>query len=180
MMLLSTNHKTKIVKSKHLPFKREFLMHKIWDHSVREAMAIHQLQPYLFNTEETELSSARKHQHSERQNKIKPLEVLKYIKEKIGIDISDQIESYKELFRKSIKWYRIIASSFLLGTLLMNAWIVYCKLTGEKNAAKTIQRKNYWWIWIVGIIKKRSPGEQTKTSTSRKVKYQRKENKEMI
>lgn len=60
----------------------------------------------------------------------KPKLILDYNKGKSGIDLSDQMASYATPIRKSIRWYHKVACELLLGTAVVNAYIVYKALTG--------------------------------------------------
>lgn len=67
----------------------------------------------------------------EERSKIKPRVIHFYNKAKCGIDLSDQMASYATSLRKGIKWYRKLATELLLGTSLVNSWIVYKAATGR-------------------------------------------------
>lgn len=60
----------------------------------------------------------------------KPKLILDYNKGKSGIDLSDQMASYSTPIRKSIRWYHKVACELLLGTAVVNAYIVYKALSG--------------------------------------------------
>jgi hypothetical protein len=61
----------------------------------------------------------------------KPAAVIDYNKSKSFIDLSDQIKAYSSCLRKSIKWYRKMAIEILLGSAMVNAFIIYKKVTGK-------------------------------------------------
>lgn len=55
----------------------------------------------------------------------KPQIIMDYNAGKAGIDLSDQYSSYNSPIRKSIRWYHKVATEILLGTSVVNAFIVY-------------------------------------------------------
>ena len=56
---------------------------------------------------------------------LKPPSIIAYNTAKIGVDKSDQMSCYNSILRKSTKWYRKLAIELLLGTSMVNAWVVY-------------------------------------------------------
>ena len=44
---------------------------------------------------------------------------------KQGIDLSDQMSSYHTAVRKCVRWYHKVAEELILGTCVVNAWIIY-------------------------------------------------------
>lgn len=66
-----------------------------------------------------------------KRMKRKPAAVIDYNKSKSFIDLSDQIKAYSSCLRKSIKWYRKMAIEILLGSAMVNAFIIYKKVTGK-------------------------------------------------
>ena len=70
--------------------------------------------------------------HRSRSQKMKPLAVIEYNNGKSGIDRSDQIVSYAESIRKSIKWYRKLALHLLLRTTIVNTHVAYQEVTKKK------------------------------------------------
>lgn len=62
----------------------------------------------------------------------KPLGIFDYNKGKTGIDLSDQMSSYATTLRKGIKWYRKLAIELLLGTSVVNAWVLFKHITKQK------------------------------------------------
>jgi len=65
---------------------------------------------------------------------LKPKIIIEYNSGKARIDLSDQLSSYSSPIRKSIRWYHKVATEILLGTSVVNAFIVYNmkKLPNEK------------------------------------------------
>ncbi|XP_047738345.1 piggyBac transposable element-derived protein 4-like [Hyalella azteca] len=51
--------------------------------------------------------------------------ITDYNAAKIGVDKSDQMTFYNSVLRKSTKWYRKLAIELLLGTSIVNAWVIY-------------------------------------------------------
>lgn len=62
----------------------------------------------------------------------KPKCVIDYNMAKKGVDLSDQMSSYHTSVRKSVKWYRKVMFEVLLGTTVVNAWIVYNMISSTK------------------------------------------------
>lgn len=63
----------------------------------------------------------------------KPKLILDYNHGKTGIDVSDQLASYATAVRKSIRWYHKVACELLLGTAVVNAYIIYKSLDRRSN-----------------------------------------------
>lgn len=61
----------------------------------------------------------------------KPTLICDYNNSKSFIDLSDQLKAYSSPLRKGIKWYRKLAFELLLGTSLVNAFILYKKITKD-------------------------------------------------
>ncbi|KAG8234010.1 hypothetical protein J437_LFUL013928 [Ladona fulva] len=51
--------------------------------------------------------------------------VLEYIKAKKGVDVSDQKMAYYTTLRRSMKWYKKVAIEILLGTCIVNSWVIF-------------------------------------------------------
>nr|XP_034194812.1 piggyBac transposable element-derived protein 4-like [Osmia lignaria] len=64
-----------------------------------------------------------------RPSTTKPIAILAYNKAKAGTDLSDQMASYCTTLRKGVKWYRKLAIELILGSAVVNAWIIYKHLT---------------------------------------------------
>ncbi|XP_072400604.1 uncharacterized protein [Diabrotica undecimpunctata] len=58
--------------------------------------------------------------------------VLAYNTGKAGVDLSDVITAYSSPLRKTVKWYRKIAIDLLLKNSVVNAYILYVQVTGNK------------------------------------------------
>ncbi|XP_072398122.1 uncharacterized protein [Diabrotica undecimpunctata] len=56
---------------------------------------------------------------------LKPPAVIAYNKAKRGVDISDQMSAYYTCLRKSLKWYKKVFVEVVLGTAMVNAWIIF-------------------------------------------------------
>lgn len=70
-------------------------------------------------------------------SKMKPLVVIAYNIGKSGIDRSDQMVAYATNIRKGIKWFRKLALHLFLGTMIVNAHIVY----GNKKIPGTFSHR---------------------------------------
>lgn len=64
-------------------------------------------------------------------NHYKPSIIVGYNKGKSKIDLSDQMSSYSNPLRKSLKWYRKIAFDILLWTSLINALTIFKTVTNK-------------------------------------------------
>lgn len=76
-----------------------------------------------------------------RGSKLKPRVVHFYNHGKCGIDLSDQMASYATSLRKGVKWYRKLATEFLLGISIVNSWIVYKAATHRKIKIRQFRLK---------------------------------------
>ncbi|KAL4148280.1 hypothetical protein QTP88_002557 [Uroleucon formosanum] len=97
------------------------------------------------------------------ENIKKPEAIVFYNKNKQGIDVSDQMNSYFTPLRKSIRWYHKVVFQLLLGTSVVNALVMYKELTG-----KSIQISQFRQQIIEKLIKKKD--EITISSSSIKHK----------
>jgi hypothetical protein len=55
----------------------------------------------------------------------KPSAIIGYNAAKKGVDFSDQMSTYYSPLRKSVKWYRKVALEVLLGTCVVNAFVIF-------------------------------------------------------
>lgn len=62
----------------------------------------------------------------------KPRIVVDYNKVKGAVDLADQLAAYSSPLRKSVKWYKKLGINLLLNTSLVNALILYQKVTNNK------------------------------------------------
>lgn len=62
----------------------------------------------------------------------KPQMVVDYNDSKSFIDLSDQHKAYNTPLRRGVKWYRKLATELILGTALVNAFVVYKGVTQQK------------------------------------------------
>jgi len=74
---------------------------------------------------------------TERRNRkgeylYKPSAVLAYNSAKKGADYSDQMSAYYTALRKSTKWYKKVAFELLLGTNVVNAFVIFNELCEKK------------------------------------------------
>ena len=60
----------------------------------------------------------------QKEDILKPEAILCYNQCKQGIDLSDQLSSYYNCLRKTIRWYHKVAIDLLLGTAVVNALIL--------------------------------------------------------
>jgi len=62
----------------------------------------------------------------------KPSAVLAYNSAKKGADYSDQMSAYYTALRKSTKWYKKVEFDLLLGTSVVNAFVIFNELREKK------------------------------------------------
>lgn len=64
--------------------------------------------------------------------RVKPSTIVEYNAAKGYIDLSDQMTSYSNTLRRSLKWYRKIAFDFITNTVMVNAYRLYGLVTRNK------------------------------------------------
>ena len=81
--------------------------------------------------------------------KSKPQIVLDYNLGKTGVDVSDQMASYYNIRRKSVKWYQTLFWH-LVDMVICNSFLVWRHLGGpDRNHAKQLQfRKDLIYAWL--------------------------------
>jgi len=62
----------------------------------------------------------------------KPISIVDYNEAKSYIDVSDQKASYASTIRKGIKWYRKVGMELLTNTAIVNAHLLFEKVTKNK------------------------------------------------
>ncbi|KAJ8928751.1 hypothetical protein NQ314_018604 [Rhamnusium bicolor] len=67
----------------------------------------------------------------------KPLAVIAYNKAKKGDDVSDQMSSYYTSLRKNIKWYKKVFVEIMLGTCVVNTWVMYNNFGNNRQKLST-------------------------------------------
>lgn len=72
---------------------------------------------------------------------LKPDSILFYNKEKKAVDISDQMTSYQNCLRKSVKWYRKLAFDMLLNFAVINTWVIYQEAVTDKIPIVEFRKK---------------------------------------
>lgn len=63
---------------------------------------------------------------------MKPKVVVDFNKGKSPIDLSDQMCSYSNPLRRSVKWYRKVVLDTLLNIAVVNAHVLYTQVTNNK------------------------------------------------
>lgn len=71
----------------------------------------------------------------------KPSTIINYNASKGFIDLSDQFAAYSSPRRRNIKWFRKVAFEILLNTCVVNAYLLFKKVTGNKNTDITTFRE---------------------------------------
>ncbi|XP_047362138.1 uncharacterized protein LOC124954006 [Vespa velutina] len=59
----------------------------------------------------------------------KPKMVVEYNLGKSSVDLSDQMIAYNSPIRKTLKWYRKLATELLLNTCMINSMILFSQIT---------------------------------------------------
>ena len=62
----------------------------------------------------------------------KPRSIIEYNKHKAYIDISDQMKSYNSSLRRGVKWYRKLAIELVVGSTIVNAYVLHQQITNDK------------------------------------------------
>lgn len=70
---------------------------------------------------------------------MKPISVIDYNFAKKGVDLSDQFSSYYTPLRKTKKWYRKLAIELLLGTTVVNSWLIFNKYYSSGKKWKLVK-----------------------------------------
>lgn len=78
------------------------------------------------------LYTSFKSTHVEPKNIEKPKAIVGYNKSKAYIDLSDQMKAYSHCLRRGTKWYRKLAIELILGSALINSFLVYKEVTQNK------------------------------------------------
>ncbi|XP_067128135.1 piggyBac transposable element-derived protein 4-like [Centruroides vittatus] len=86
----------------------------------------------------TEMTSTGKRNYKQEEI-LKPKIVQDYNIGKTGIDLSDQYSSYSSAVRKSVKWYHKVAMELIFGTTVVNAHIIYNKISDKKISITTFK-----------------------------------------
>jgi hypothetical protein len=73
---------------------------------------------------------------NKKQEVVKPEVVFLYISQKQGIDISNQISSYRSCLWKSLHWYHKVAIELIMGTAIVNAHILFNDRQAEEGKPK--------------------------------------------
>lgn len=71
--------------------------------------------------------------------KNKPSTIIEYNSVKSYIDVSDQISSYSNPVRRSIKWYRKVGIEIFASTCVVNALILYNTALDKKMDVTTFR-----------------------------------------
>ena len=87
--------------------------------------------------------------------KMKPAAILEYNRRKQGVDISDALASYHSPLRKSFRWYHKVVSELLLNTAVVNARVLFDKLTQSSQSMKYFREAAL--MSLLGLDKARSP-----------------------
>lgn len=82
----------------------------------------------------------------------KPELILDYNKSKAFIDLSDQLKSYNHVLRRGVKWYRKIAFELILGTSVVNSYILYKEITKNRISITEFKEKIIEAIFIPNAV----------------------------
>ncbi|CAH1972725.1 unnamed protein product [Acanthoscelides obtectus] len=80
----------------------------------------------------TKKNNKGKKKNRKEEDILKPQCVIDYNLAKKGADFNDQMSSYHTAVRKTLKWYRKVMFELLLGTTVVNSWIVYNTVSDTK------------------------------------------------
>ncbi|XP_017796976.1 PREDICTED: piggyBac transposable element-derived protein 4-like [Habropoda laboriosa] len=72
---------------------------------------------------------------------VKPKIVIDYNEGKSYVDVSDQMSSYCNPLRKSVKWYKKLVFQLFLNTAVVNAWIMHNSLTNNKISSLEFRKQ---------------------------------------
>jgi len=97
----------------------------------------------------------------------KPKIIIDYNKGKAGIDLSDQYSSYSSPIRKSIRWYHKVATEILLGTSVVNAFIVYNLHKGDNKNITITNFREMLVDELLGLDQPTTTTDTLSTTTSR-------------
>ncbi|XP_072392487.1 uncharacterized protein [Diabrotica undecimpunctata] len=74
----------------------------------------------------------------------KPETIINYNGAKSYIDLSDQIKAYSHCLRRGTKWHRKLTIELLLGSAVVNAFLVYKEVTQKKLSITDFNEKRYY------------------------------------
>ncbi|KAJ8971209.1 hypothetical protein NQ314_000811 [Rhamnusium bicolor] len=77
----------------------------------------------------------------------KPKMVMDYNKGNSAVDLSDQMAAYSRPLRKTVKWYRKLAIELILNTSMVNAYVLYTEVTGNKNKIVEFRKKIVQYLY---------------------------------
>lgn len=79
-----------------------------------------------------------KSKRNPRKVVMKPKAIVDYNKHKCAIDYSDQMASYTNPARRSVRWFQKLAVELLFSTAICNAYIIYKTMKGLSSKKYTI------------------------------------------
>ena len=119
--------------------------------------------------------------NSKNERIMKPLVVQDYNEGRIGIDLSDQLSSYYTCLRRSIKWYQKVTFELVLGTALVNSYLIYKENYAASKVPILQFRESLVRPLLLGMpFEKLKPGPRQKSigQTKRKLADHKLEGKE--
>ena len=84
---------------------------------------------YLISTKYPKIKVTKKKEWSGKEYYL-PKVVDQYNYNKVGVDLADQINSYSQQSRKTVKWYRKVAFDMILGVSISNIFLINKKFCG--------------------------------------------------
>lgn len=94
---------------------------------------------------------------------MKPSSVIAYNKAKKGVDFSDQMSSYYSPLRKTIAWYKKVALELILGTSVVNAFVIH----NQFGKGKKMDMLQFREKLISSLIQPNGMGQQQTTPGNR-------------
>ena len=117
--------------------------------------------------------SGKKNQKGEEV--MKHSSILDYNAAKIGVDKSDQMTCYNSVLRRSTKWYRKLAIELLLGTSIVNAWVIFDQFCLQRRRKLSILefKKSVAMSLISGISKEKlNPGPDRSLISEKRIGHE--------
>ncbi|KAJ8881418.1 hypothetical protein PR048_017899 [Dryococelus australis] len=107
---------------------------------------------------------------------IKPKAIIDYNRGKAAIDLSHQLSSYSTSLRRSLKLYHKVVIELLLGTIVVNADIIYCQVTGKKTTFTNFWKALVKQMMTLNVVpelqdKHEMPAPQTKPTVHTKMMF---------
>lgn len=90
----------------------------------------------LLSTKHTDEQQEVQHREGPRR---KPVGIIDYNNAKAFVDMSDQMTSYSNSLRKSVKWYRKVGFELITGTSVVNSLRLFNDINNKKSSITTFK-----------------------------------------